>query len=183
MPSAQSSVRLEYAREPDVSAQLDEELRELIGNCFPQPRCAFFFERRYAEEMPLHRHLLRDAAGRLVAHIAVHEKRIGVGESELLVGGLAEVCVHESLRGQQLARRLLDRTHDHLRERGIEFALLFGDAAIYSADGYLPLAAEIRRFDPATHSIESGPSRVARYKLLAARPWPVGSIDLRGPMF
>ena len=183
MPPASSSVQLEYVREPDVSEVLDRELRELIGNSFPQPRCSFFFERRYAQEMPLHRHLLRDAAGRLVAHVAVHEKLLGVGSEELLVGGIAEVCVHESHRGQGLARRLLDRTHDDLRERGIEFAVLFGDAPVYAASGYLALSAEIRRFDPATQSFETGPSRVALYKPLTLRPWPDGSVDLRGPMF
>jgi hypothetical protein len=54
---ATQPLHVAYVREPDVSEQLDRELRELISGCFPQPRTPFFRERRYAHEMPLHRDL------------------------------------------------------------------------------------------------------------------------------
>ena len=183
MPPAAASLRLEYAREPDVSELLDRELRELISGCFPQPHNAFFRERRYAHELPLHRYMLRGDDARLLAHLAVHEKRVSIGETELMVGGMAEVCVHESQRGQGHARRLLGEAHRGLRERGIEFALLFGEPELYVSSGYLPLLASIRRFDPAAQSFLTAISRVALCKPLTERAWPDGPIDLRGPMF
>src|ERR1700742_3666755 len=99
MPSLASTPpapRLEYAREPDVSEQLDRELRALISGCFNSPQDAFLRDQRWVREMPLHRYMLRDEHGQLVAHAAVHEKVIGVGDGELTVGGTAEVCVLES---------------------------------------------------------------------------------------
>jgi GNAT superfamily N-acetyltransferase len=183
MSKAASPLELEYVREPDVPERLDRELRELISGCFPQPRNAFFSERRYALEMPGHRYLLRDEQGRLVGHLAIHEKRLSVDTLELSVGGVAEVCVHESQRGRGHARRLLERAHEDLRARGVPFAVLFGEAELYISSGYLPLTAPIRRFDPETQRYETAPSRVALHRPLLGQAWPEGLIDLRGPMF
>ena len=183
MPDAQASLRLEYAREPDVSSQLDRELRELISSCFDQPHNAFFRERRYAQEMPMHRFMLRSEGGPLVAHLAVHEKRIAVAGTELQVGGMAEACVHHSQRGQGHLRRLLGLAHEQLLERGIEHALLLGEHAIYASSGYRPLEASVRRFDPKSQRCEDGKLAVALYKSLTEKPWPAGPVDLRGPLF
>jgi predicted N-acetyltransferase YhbS len=183
MPSADPSPRLEYVREPDVSPALDRELRELISGCFNQPHAAFFKERRYAQEMPLHRYLLRSAAGRLVAHVAVHEKVVTVGEAEVRVGGIAEVCVHESARGRGHVRTLLEQAHHGLVERGIEFALLFGDSEIYASSGYRAIPASIARFNPTTQCVEVAPNPSALVRPLDDRTWPTGPVDLRGPLF
>ncbi len=183
MPSTLASLRLEYTREPDVSAVLDRELRELLGGCFNQPWQAFFRERRYAQEMPLHRYLLRAPDGRLVAHAAVHEKRIRVGGAELMTGGVAEVCVHASRRGLGLVRHLLERAHSGLVERGIKHALLFGEAAIYASLGYRGLDVEIRRLDVGTQAHETGKMADLLHLALTDEPWPAGAIDLLGPLF
>ena len=183
LSTAAQPLRVEYFREPEVSEQLDRELRELISGCFPQPRTAFFRERRYAHEMPLHRYLMRDESGSLVGHLAVHEKVIGVAHADLAIGGMAEMCVHVSQRGRGRAKELLALAHRGLQDRGFTFAFLFGDAELYTSSGYRPLSASIRRFNPAEQVFETGPSLVARYKPLTERAWPEGPVDLRGPMF
>jgi predicted N-acetyltransferase YhbS len=183
MPPATTIGRLEYAREPDVSAQLDRELRELISSCFDQAHNAFFRERRYAQEMPTHRFMLRSEGGALVAHLAVHEKRITVAGTELQVGGMAEACVHRSQRGQGHLRRLLSHAHELLFEQGIEHALLLGQPALYASSGYGPLDVSIRRFNHQTQSFEDGKLASALYKPLTDKPWPAGPVDLCGPLF
>ncbi|HEX3849962.1 MAG TPA: GNAT family N-acetyltransferase [Polyangiaceae bacterium] len=183
MPDATAPLRFEYAREPDVSAQLDRELRALISGCFDQPHNAFFRERRYAQETPAHRFMLRSEGGPLVGHIAVHEKRISVAGAELQIGGLAEVCVQLSERGHGHFRRLLAHSHEQLAARGIEYTLLLGEPALYAPGGYRPLDASIRRFDPKTQSFEDGRLATALYKSLTQKPWPTGPVDLRGPLF
>jgi predicted N-acetyltransferase YhbS len=183
MPEATAPVRFEYVREPDVSPELDRELRELISSCFDQPHNTFFRERRYAQEMPTHRFLLRSESGSLVGHVAVHEKRIRVAGDELQIGGIAEVCVHRSERGRGHLRRLLAHAHEQLLERGIGYTLLLGEPALYVSSGYRPLDVSIRRFDPKTQSFEHGKLAVALYKSLTEKPWPAGPVDLRGPLF
>ncbi len=183
MLPASPEPQLEYVREPNVSEQLDVELRALISSCFDSPEDAFLKHQRWVREMPLHRYLLRDASGRLVAHAAVHEKRIGVAEGELMVGGMAEVCVLESQRGRGYVRRLLEAAHAGMLERGIHFALLMGDLGVYSSSGYLPVEAPIRRLNHRTQNVEVGPMDKVLYKPLTSEPWPQGLVDLRGPLF
>jgi N-acetylglutamate synthase-like GNAT family acetyltransferase len=183
MPSADSSLRLEYVREPDVSSSLARELIELISGCFNQPHNAFFRERRYAQEMPLHRYLLRSSSGKLVAHLAAHEKVIGVAGADVAIGGMAEVCVLESERGRGHVRFLLEQAHQGLQERGLEFAFLFGDRHIYASSGYQPVTAPIRHRVTGTERFEARPNPSALVKPLAGRAWPDGPVDLRGPLF
>jgi predicted N-acetyltransferase YhbS len=185
MPRADADAAFlpEYVREPDVSPELDRELRELISGAFKQPHNAFFQIRRYAQEMPRHRYLFRSRAGRLVAHLAVHDKRLGVADTSVAIGGIAEVCVHEAARGRGLVRQLLTRAHDELRERAVEFAFLFGDPKIYGSSGYHAVAAPIRSHDPVTGRSVVAPNPLALVKPLGARAWPEGPIDLRGPLF
>jgi predicted acetyltransferase len=185
MPRADVDAALlpEYVREPDVSAALDRELCELISGAFNQPHNAFFQVRRYAQEMPRHRYLFRSREGRLVAHLAVHDKVLGVAGTDLPIGGMAEVCVHEAARGRGLVRQLLARAHQELQDRAVEFAFLFGDPKIYGSSGYHGVAAPIRHYDPLTRRFEVAPNPLALVKPLGARAWPEGPIDLRGPLF
>ncbi|HTA88282.1 MAG TPA: GNAT family N-acetyltransferase [Polyangiaceae bacterium] len=183
MPRADSTLRLEHVREPDVSTALDRELIELISGCFDQPHNAFFRERRYAQELPRHRYILRSVEGQLVAHLAVHEKVVGVGGADVAVGGMAEVCVRPEQRGRGHVHRLLEEAHHGLLERGVLFAVLFGDSKIYGSSGYRPISATIARLDPATQRVEVAPHPSALVRALADRPWPDGPVDLRGPLF
>ena len=175
--------RIEYVREPDVPVGLNRELIELISGCFHQPHNAFFKERRYAQEMPLHRYLVRSAEGRLVAHLAVHDKVLSVAGADVRVGGMAEVCVHESARGRGYVRQLLAQAHQGLVENGVEFAFLFGDSNIYGSSGYRAVPATIRRLNSTSQLFEDTPIRAALAKPLAQRAWPEGPVDLRGPLF
>ncbi len=183
MPSADPSLHLEYAREPDVSEALGRELIDLICASFTGPHNAFFKERRYAQEMPLHRYMLRSAEGQLVAHLAVHEKVVTVGGAQVRIGGLAEVCVHESARGRGHVRYLLEQAHAGMRANGIEFAFLFGDSKIYASSGYRPVPAAIRYFDTAQQRFVTAPNPGARVLPLTERAWPEGPVDLCGPLF
>jgi len=175
--------RFEYVREPDVSEVLDRELRELISGAFSQPHNAFFKERRYAQEMPRHRFLFRAGDGRLIAHLAVHEKVISVGGASVAIGGVAEVCVHESARGRGYVRQLLEHAHRELLESDIGFAFLFGDGDIYGSSGYRHVLAPIRRLNHLTNEHETSVRQDALVKPLTEMPWPEGPIDLRGPFF
>jgi len=183
MQPADASLRLEYAREPAISATLDGELRELISGCFDRPHTAFFKERRFAQEMPLHRHLLRDGSGKLVAHLAVHVKRVTVAREELVVGGIAEVCVHETQRGRGHVGFLLRVAEQNLLENGSLYAILFGEVPVYASSGYRPIGAPIRRLDPVTQREETGLMPLALVHALSERPWPEGLVDLHGPAF
>ncbi|MEP7050845.1 MAG: GNAT family N-acetyltransferase [Pseudomonadota bacterium] len=183
MLPAHAAPQLEYVREPDVSAALDGELRALISGSFTSPENAFLKHQRWVREMPLHRYLLRALDGQLVAHAAVHEKRIGIADDELMVGGVAEVCVLETHRRRGYVRRLLEAAHAGMRERSTHFALLMGNLGVYRSSGYRPVTAPVRRLDHRTQAIEFSPLDNVLYRQLTDQPWPEGPVDLRGPLF
>lgn len=163
-----------------VDAALDRELRDLLTLCFTKPQDVVFRDRRYFREPPAHRWLCRDAAGRLIAHAAVHDKRVEAGGSAIRIGGIAEVCVHPDARGQGLVHVLLRAIHAWLVERGVAFAVLFGNPKVYASSGYLPVAnVRVRAADGGAW--EPGVGAMARP--LGQVPWPAGEVNLVGPRF
>ncbi len=65
---------IEYVADASVDPALDVALRRLLCTCFP--KTPVFRDRRYYNEPPAHRWLIRGSDGDPVAHVAVHEKLI-----------------------------------------------------------------------------------------------------------
>ena len=169
-----------YLPDSAVDAALDLELRELLSTCFTKPQDAVFKERRYFAQPPAHRWMIRSPEGKLVAHIAVHERQIEAGAWVASVGGIAEVCVHPEARGQGLAKLLLDEIHVTLTQRGVFFTALFGSRSIYASSGYT---------QPGNVSIGPGsdgkwqPVPELMVRPLTAAAWPAGDVRMPGPAF
>jgi len=171
-----------YLPDAAVDAALDSELRTLLTLCFTAPHDLRFATRRYARELPAHRWLARDR-GRLVGHVAMHDKEVGTPEGPRRIAGVAEVCVHPAFRGRGIARALLASAEAGMRQFGCPFAFLFGREAVYASSGYRAVPGAIRyRVGPeGPWKVESMPS--ALVKPLGSEAWPAGEVDLRGPVF
>jgi predicted acetyltransferase len=168
-----------YLADDDVDKNLDLELRELLFSCFKQQR---FADRRFCHEMPEHRWIVRDESGTLVAHMAVHEKTIVTSAGPMEIGGVAEVCVHESQRGHGWVKRMLKDVHIWMRDRGLLFSLLFGNHNVYSSSGYVPVTNVTRCKE------ENGDEKCKQRSGFMMCPlgdtlWPEGEIDLCGSTF
>jgi len=174
---------IEYVEDRKVDAALDAELRALLSSCFTGEANEVFRHQRFFNEMPAHRWLIRDDEGRLVAHLAVHDKSIGISSGRLRVGGIAEVCVAATHRGQGLVRQLLTLAHEWMASQGIGYSTLFGDSRVYSSSGYRNVKNPVRYLDPKTGKRQTQPLDNFLVKALTAAPWPKGAVDLRGPKF
>jgi len=174
--------RIEYIRDRDVSAALDEELRALLSTCFTGSHNERFQWQRYYQEVPQHRWLIREP-GRVIAHIAMHEKRIGTAAGEFAICGVAEVAVHPEFRGRGLVKQLLGPANEAFARDGVPFSFLFGNTKVYGSSGYVPVKNALRHFDFACHEWLVRPLPAAMVKLLGTTAWPEGEIDLRGPVF
>jgi predicted acetyltransferase len=183
VPELPPDLRLERVSEPHVDAELDRELRAVLAACFIKPRDAFFRERRYANEMPSERWLVRDRDNLLVAHLASHEKTIGVGERELRIGGVAEVCVLPEYRGRGLVRYLVSQAHAHFRDRALGFGVLFGRLEVYGSSGYGRVKAAVRKLNARTQTWSTEVDDDFLVCSLNGESWPEGEVDLRGPDF
>ena len=174
---------IEFIEDAAVDAALDRQLRELLSLCFTKDVDVVFRERRYFHEPPRWRWFVRGAAGELIAHIAMHDKRIGTTAGELRIAGIAEVCVHPQHRGQGLVRDLLATIHEWLAAHGIPLSVLFGDKKHYASSGYRNVSNPLRYLKPETGAWVVESSDWVMVKPLANLEWPAGLVDLRGPMF
>src|SRR5262249_48590793 len=129
------SFTVKLLRDNQVDAQLDAQLRALLSDCFTKDPC--FRDRRYWKEIPSHRAVLREANGQLAGNVAVHRKILGTSTGDLLVGGIAEVCVRKDCRGRGYVRAMLDEVHNFLTKNDFPFAMLFGDRKVYASSGYI----------------------------------------------
>lgn len=169
-----------YIADADVDEVLDRELRDLLSTCFTKPQDIVFKERRYFRESPAHRWLIRDASGRLLAHLAAHDRRVESGALRARVGGIAEVCVHPDARGQRLASYLLEAAQSDLARRGYLFVALFGSRSVYAASGYtVPECVWIGPGEDGRWIAASG----IMVRPLAGNLWPTGEVYLPGPAF
>jgi predicted N-acetyltransferase YhbS len=173
---------IDYIADSKVDAALDAQLRALLSACFTGPHNERFKTQRYYNEMPQHRWLIREP-GRVIAHVALHDKIIGTAAGDQRIGGVAEVAVHPDFRGRGLVQQLLAKSHDWLAAQGVPFGFLFGDWAVYKSSGYVPVKNLIRRFVPERSEWVTEPISGAMVKVIGKTPWPDGEIDLRGPTF
>lgn len=174
---------IEFIEDSAVDTSLDRQLRELLSTCFTKPCDAVFRQRRYFHEPPRWRWIVRGDAGAVIAHIAVHDKRIGIATGDLRIAGIAEVCVHPQHRGRGLVRDLLAEAHAWLTAHDIPVAMLFGDKKHYASSGYRNIANPIRSQNSETGAWTVEPSDWVMVKSLRNFDWPAGVVDLRGPTF
>jgi GNAT superfamily N-acetyltransferase len=169
-----------YRSEETVTGEEDRQLRNLLFSCFSYN--PIFLARRYLRKRPGHRWMVSDTEGEIVAHAALHEKIIGTETGDLLIGGIAEVCVASPHRGRGIARDLLSSMDQWLKARDIPFAMLFGEPRVYTSSGYVPIQNDLR-----TENWLGQPWNPFRgtpmIKSHSPTPWPSGMIDLRGPTF
>ncbi len=160
-----------YLPDTQVDDALDLELRDLLSVCFGDA----FREKRYHYELPAHRWLVRDE-GKLVAHLAIHEKTFEHEGEHTLFLGVAEVCVAPSHRGRGLVRAMLREA-----ERAFPatpFAILLGDKGVYGSSGY---AAVHNVYFP-YHQTDR-PADDVLMKPLGDKAWPTGQVTIEGPSF
>lgn len=169
-----------YRSDAAITDDEDRELRNLLFSCFSfNP---IFLTRRYFRQSPGHRWLVKGPAGEIVGHAAIHEKSVGTESGDLLIGGVAEVCVAANHRGLGLSKELLRSIDEWLKARGIAFAMLFGQPPVYASSGYVPIENELKT-DSLLSQHWNPFCGTPMIKSLTQIPWPRGVIDLRGPTF
>ena len=175
---------VEYIADAAVDAELDRALRDLLSTCFTKPQDHVFRTRRYFNEPPAHRWLIRDEAGTLVAQLAAHEKRLFTDDNRSLpIGGIAEVCVRPDHQGRGYVKPMLAAAHEWMGGAGFVFSLLSGNSRYYASSGYVPVDNLLRNAPG-----PAGETRRVKAEGMLAVPlsnlaWPQGEIYLPGPSF
>ncbi len=169
-------------RDSDVDGVLDAQIRDLLSLCFTKPGDEVFRTQRFFREPPQHRWFLTGQHDPILAHVALHEKQVTCGSSDIRIGGVAEVCVHPHARGRGYVRKLLDAAHAWLRSQDIPFAVLFGDPRVYQSSGYHSVQNLFLPEKAASGTVTWEP-KAAMICELSDRPWPPEHVYLHGAAF
>lgn len=165
-----------------LTAEVDAEIAALLAPCFPTDfgGRSFFWQRHHL------RLVIRDV-GRIVGHMAITFRAVALDGVLCSVAGLAEVATHPEHRGKGIATALLQAAIAEARDSPAAYFLLFGEAKIYAAAGFVPVHNRM------THVVTSakgarGVTTKGDDSLmvlpLRGQIWPdAARLDLRGPMF
>lgn len=178
-----SPLPITYISDAAVDEALDLELRALLSQSFTGAPDSVFEHRRYFNEPPAHRWIVRGNQGILAAHLAIHEKTVTLDGEEIRFGGVSEVCVRDEFRGQKLVKQLLAEAHRWLSQHDYPFAALFGKPIYYGSSGYV---AVDNVFQDSVDE-QGNPIRKRAEGFLVAqlstRPWPGEDVFLPGKSF
>ena len=115
----------------------------------------------------------------VIAHLALYERNVLLDDEPERIGLIGGVVVRADVRRKGVASRLIEAAHAELRQRGIDFAVLFAlDHRHYASTGYAPMQNE-------TCFIEDGHARRFVYRggmvaALGERRWTTAVLDLQG---
>ncbi len=107
-----------------MDAACDASIRAGLCACFPPDREVFARSRGWHGAMPDWT-VVREERGRVIAHVGVVERTVGVGGQSPRVAGVQSVFVLPAHRGRGLCRDVMQAAMTEAARRGLDFGLLF----------------------------------------------------------
>lgn len=118
----------------------------------------------------------------LIAHTALHEKKVETAHQKIPIGGVAEVCVHPEFRGCGFVRSLLKETHNWLSVNHFPFAVLFDSPKVYTSSGYFSVS-NLHLQKKSDDGIIKWEPKLTMACRLSEIEWPEEVVYLHGPDF
>lgn len=183
MTEASVSLPLEIVDEGRVSPELDQQIRQLLCECFPLDVELFSQQRCWHNSTPAYSIVLREAS-RLVGHVAIVDRQITCDDQPLRVAGIQSLAVAPAWRRARLSRQLMIEAMAEARRRGLQFGLLFcvpGLERFYSSLGWQKSDQPVTLRDEQGKAAQLPVKNIVMHLPLAGQPLPPGQIDLQGP--
>jgi predicted acetyltransferase len=124
--------------------------------------------------------LILRQAPEVLAHLAIYERQVSIGNETLAIGMLGAIVVAPEQRRRGHSRVLIRHAHDRLKGRGMPFSILFAyEPKVYASSGY-ELMQNTTRFIDADCTLKTFVYRGSMYAELSGRRWPNQMLELRG---
>jgi GNAT superfamily N-acetyltransferase len=176
-------MHLRVVDETQIDAQLDERIRQGLCVCFP-PDVAVFRRTRHWHGVPPAFCVIAEAAEQVVAHAAVVDRTIRVGQRSVRVAGLQNVFVLPPYRGQGLSDRVVAIAMEESGRRGFEYGVLFCRTTlerVYARCGWRRLSPrKITRVDESGRDTPLPAKSITMCFPISAEPFPAADIHLEG---
>ena len=175
-------MELRILKESQVTQSLDEEIRKNLVISFPHNEDIFSHSRKWRGNVPFYNVVLLD--GDIVcAHVAVVDRTILAGGTNLRVAGVANVFVLPGYRGKGLSDKILITAMAEAKKLEFDCGLLFTGENIkhiYTRNGWLRISGQ--KFIAVANGIEYSlpPNKPIMYYPLSNSNFPPGTIHLQG---
>ncbi len=168
----------EWALTPADEAQIADLLRRSFETNFG---ARSYFQQRH------HLRLVTRENGKIIGHMALLFRAIRLGSQLVDIAGLADVCTDADHRGKGVAQNLLTSAIKESHASQADFFLLFGNANIYSGNGFQPFSNPVTYLD--LSGARTGEVKTEAAEQLMVLPlrdtlWPpTAPVDLLGTLF
>ena len=167
--------------ESDIDSAMDAAIKQSLVACYPN-RAEEFSQVRAIGNVPVLTSVIMDK-GQAMAHVAVIEREIKVGNITVKIAGVASVFVMEGNRGKGLCDRAIKAAMKEAKNAGYDLGMLFcvdNVRPVYDRNGWIDITERkcTRHFD--STSEEMIPERIRMYHPLNMLRFPPGDIDLCG---
>lgn len=170
--------------EQDIPRELDKSIRRILVACFPHDR-EYYLRLSWWQCVPVYRVLGRHNMGSIVAHAAVVERVVIVGQesSKVRVVGIQSFCVLPEYRGRGLSDKMMSTAMAEASRRGFDAGLLFclrRLEPVYRRMGWSKIDAAVYITDDKASKTLIPAKNITMFYPLKARQFPAGDIDLAG---
>jgi len=167
--------------ERQIDPTLDAAIRRGLCTCFPPDVAVFSHTRAWNGVVPIFTALIRDR-DEVVAHAAVIDRTLRVGQRPLRVAGVGNVFVLPAERGRGLAGEVMTQAMAEAARRKFDAGLLFclpELATVYARVGWQPVDRPVRRIHDGC-DVPIPAKNVTMFYPLGVVELPPGPIHLAG---
>jgi len=170
--------------EQDISPDLDREIRDFLVECFPADS-EYYGRQSWWHCVPVYRVIARDSRGAIVAHTALIDRTVRVGDQrvKIRVAGVQSFCVSKYHRGTDLSRRMMFIVMEEAVKRRFDMGLLFCIdklEAVYTGMGWQRLNSNVYMLDEEENKTPIPAKNITMYYPPGKSRFPPGDIDLAG---
>lgn len=184
MNASHNNIQFSIISENDISPSLDHSIRETLVVCFPADR-EYFQARSWWHCIPIYRVLGKDDGDSIIAHVAIVERTVAVGQSlsKVRVAGVQGFCLLPDYRGTGLSDKMMSIAMDEANKRGFDTGLLFCQKkvqAVYSRMGWHKLDSDVYMSDDKEGKRLIPNKNITMFYPIETRQFPPGDIDMAG---
>lgn len=179
-----SGPNIHILREDEVDRRREAGLVALLDQCFP----GFFEGRTFFKQLP-HFRLIAEEQDEIIGQAGVDHRMIKVGDQNLRVFGMIDVCVAEAHRNRGIAGAMLQKAEELAKRADVDFMVLIADkGGLYLKHGFRHVSPAPGKW-MAIHELasimmlEKDLPEYFMIKPVGDKTWAEGQIDMMGYLF
>lgn len=176
-------MRIQRIEEFKINKKKHTEISELLQLCFS----SYPAHQSFYKQFPSFRFLVFKEK-KLIAHLAIIHRLIKVGEENVIIFGVSDLCVHPDFQHKKIASVLLEELGSLGKKHKIDFITLIAqDQKFYKKNGFEAVNNNCRWLiindTQALGLAQRSLGNALMIKTLSKKNWGKGMVDFQGCLF